>query len=55
LAVSPAKILLRFAKVEEVFEARLPRYEAPISELDGVIRIEKTKTGQTVEVISDEQ
>ena len=41
-------------RVEELFEARRPKYEAPIAEIDGVARISKSKDQLTIEVVSDE-
>lgn len=41
-------------RVEEIFEARRPKYEAPISEIEGIARVTKTKDKTTVEIISDE-
>ncbi len=41
-------------RVEEIFEARKPRYEAPISEIDGVVRIERNDVMAVIEVVSDE-
>lgn len=42
-------------RVEELFEARRPKYEAPLSEIDGVAKIQKAKDKTTIEVISDEE
>jgi len=42
-------------RVEELFEARRPKYEAPISELDGIVDIEKTREGNLVRIISDSE
>jgi len=41
-------------RVEELFEARLPKYEAPISEIDGVIVVGKEQNKTSINVISDE-
>lgn len=41
-------------RVEELFEARKPRFEAPISEIDGIARVTEKDDKSTIEVISDE-
>lgn len=41
-------------RVEELFEARKPKYEAPISEIEGVVNIVKTDDLTTLEIVSDE-
>ncbi len=41
-------------RVEELFEARRPKYEAPITEIDGIAQINKHDDSITVEIISDE-
>jgi len=41
-------------RVEELFEARRPKYEAPISEIDGVAKINKTDDSISIEVVSSE-
>jgi DNA-directed RNA polymerase subunit beta' len=41
-------------RVEELFEARKPKYEAPISEIDGVVNVVKLDDTTTLEIVSDE-
>ena len=41
-------------RVEELFEARKPKYEAPISEIDGVARITEKDDRTFIEIMSDE-
>jgi DNA-directed RNA polymerase subunit beta' len=41
-------------RVEELFEVRKPRYEAPISEIDGLVRIKNEDDSVTVEVTSNQ-
>jgi len=41
-------------RVEELFEARRPKYEAPICEIDGIVNVIKSEHAMSVEVVSDE-
>lgn len=41
-------------RVEELFEARRPKYEAPISEIDGVAKIDKSDDQVKIEVVSSQ-
>jgi len=41
-------------RVEELFEARKPKYEAPISEIEGIVNITKSDDATVLEVVSDE-
>ncbi|OQA53364.1 MAG: DNA-directed RNA polymerase subunit beta' [candidate division WS2 bacterium ADurb.Bin280] len=41
-------------RVEELFEARKPRYEAPISEIDGIVRIKEKDDRVFIDIESDE-
>jgi DNA-directed RNA polymerase subunit beta' len=41
-------------RVEELFEARMPKSLAIMSDLDGTVHIRDRKTGKVIEVISDE-
>ena len=52
--VSGEDITSGLPRVEELFEARKPKYEAPITEIDGLVQINKTKDKTTALIISDE-
>jgi len=42
-------------RVEELFEARRPKYEAPISEIKGLVKVGRSREGHVIDVISDEE
>ncbi|MCX6809407.1 MAG: DNA-directed RNA polymerase subunit beta' [Candidatus Berkelbacteria bacterium] len=42
-------------RVEELFEARRPKFEAPISEIDGLVHVSKGREGNIVNITSDEE
>ena len=41
-------------RVEELFEARSPKGEAVLSEIDGVVEVKEVPDGRTIEVVSSE-
>ena len=41
-------------RVEELFEARSPKGEAVLSEIDGVVEVKEAPDGRTIEVVSSE-
>ncbi|RLF53077.1 MAG: DNA-directed RNA polymerase subunit beta', partial [Thermoplasmata archaeon] len=45
-------ITLGLPRVEELFEARVPKGQGYISDIDGVVKIENTKDGRKIRVIS---
>ncbi len=53
--VSGEDITSGLPRVEELFEARKPKYEAPISQIDGTVNVSKSREGNVIEVISDEK
>jgi len=53
--VSGEDITSGLPRVEELFEARKPKYEAPISPISGIVNIKKTREGNIIHVISDEE
>jgi len=42
-------------RVEELFEVRQPKYEAPISEIEGLVKVSQGREGHIIDVISDEE
>ncbi|PIT97617.1 DNA-directed RNA polymerase subunit beta' [Candidatus Berkelbacteria bacterium CG10_big_fil_rev_8_21_14_0_10_41_12] len=50
--VSKEDIVSGLPRVEEIFEARQPKYEAPISEIGGIAKVKKSESGDKIEVIS---
>ena len=53
--VSGEDITSGLPRVEELFEARKPKYEAPISQISGIVNLEKTREGNVINVISDDE
>jgi len=53
--VSGEDITSGLPRVEELFESRKPRYEAPISQIKGIVNVRKTREGNEVQVISGEE
>ena len=52
--VSGEDITSGLPRVEELFEARRPKYEAPISEIAGLVEITKGREGAIIDVVSDD-
>jgi DNA-directed RNA polymerase subunit beta' len=52
--VSGEDITSGLPRVEELFEARRPKYEAPISEISGIVKVSKGREGNIIDIISDE-
>jgi len=52
--VSGEDITSGLPRVEELFEARRPKFEAPISEISGFAKISKGREGNIIDIISDE-
>ena len=51
---SVADITSGLPRVEEIFEARVPKGAAPISEIDGVVEVTEDAAGRRVRVINEE-
>lgn len=52
--VSGEDITSGLPRVEELFEARRPKFEAPISEISGLIKVSKGREGNILDITSDE-
>ncbi len=52
--VSGEDITSGLPRVEELFEARRPKYEAPIAEITGIVHISKGREGNIIEIISED-
>jgi DNA-directed RNA polymerase subunit beta' len=53
--VSGEDITSGLPRVEELFESRKPRFEAPISQIKGIVNIKKTREGNEIQIVSDEE
>jgi DNA-directed RNA polymerase subunit beta' len=53
--VAGSDITQGLPRVEELFEARVPRDAATISDIDGIVRIERSETDQKITVESTEE
>ncbi len=53
--VAGEDITMGLPRVEELFEARVPKESATLSEIGGIVRIERTDTGRKVHVVSDDE
>ena len=53
--IAGADITSGLPRVEELFEARSPKGEAVLSEIDGVLEINETAEGRNIEVVSSEE
>jgi len=42
-------------RVEELFEARRPKYEAPIAEISGIAKVSKSRDGNVIDIVSDDE
>lgn len=53
--VSGEDITSGLPRVEELFEARKPKYEAPIAQIDGLVNVRKTREGNEIQIVSDDE
>ena len=53
--IAGADITSGLPRVEELFEARAPKGEAVLSEIDGVVEVLETTEGRSIRVVSPEQ
>ena len=53
--IAGADITSGLPRVEELFEARAPKGEAVLSEIDGVVEVSETPEGRSIRVVSPEQ